>query len=81
MKTEFVTMPVFRQLVESHGVQEFVILRQAGVYHLFAVNREARVAYYLKEARGCIKTWEKLDLPANYLYSLGINFFSVRNQQ
>ncbi|MCZ5321882.1 hypothetical protein O5699_04035 [Escherichia coli] len=39
-------MAAFRQQAESGGVDEFVVQRFGGVYHLFAVNRRAGVSYF-----------------------------------
>ncbi|WP_347253478.1 hypothetical protein [Leminorella grimontii] len=79
MKNELVGMVAFRQLVESGGVDEFVIQRFNGVYHLFAINRNCGVSYYLRERRGDYKTWTTLDRAAAFLYGINVTRFSVRS--
>lgn len=72
-------MEVFRQLAESGGVKDFVVQQHNGLYHLYAVNLDAQVAYYLRERRGDYKTWKTLDRAAAHLNSIGVKQFTVRS--
>lgn len=81
MKIEMASLSTFRQLKESGGIDEFVIQRFNHLYHLFAVNREAGVSYFLKERRGDYKTWKTLDRAAAFLFSINVSRFSVRCHQ
>ena len=78
MKIEQVGMAAFWQQAESGGVDEFVVQRFGGVYHLFAVNRRAGVSYFLQERRGDYKTWLSLDRAAAFLSGIGVSRFTVR---
>ncbi len=78
MKIEQIGMAAFRQQAESVGVDEFVVQRFGGVYHLFAVNRHAGVSYFLQERRGDYKTWLSLDRAATFLSGIGVSRFTVR---
>ncbi|MTH47495.1 hypothetical protein [Intestinirhabdus alba] len=80
MDIKLVGMKVFRQLVESGGVDEFVIQRCNGVYHMFATNRRRGVSFLLQERRGDYKSWTSIDRAAAFLFSLNITRFLVRNE-
>ncbi len=61
MKIEQIGIAAFRQQAESGGVDEFVVQRFGGVYHLFAVNRRAVCPIFYRNAvaitrRGCLLT-------------------------
>ncbi len=62
MKIEQIGMAAFRQQAESGGVDEFVVQRFGGVYHLFAVNRRAGGSYFLQDAVA-IQDVVSLDVP------------------
>lgn len=78
MKTEQIGMGSFRILAETGGATDYVIQRHNGLYHLFAVNLDRQVAYYLRERRGDYKTWTSLDRAAAFLDSIGVKEFRVR---
>ncbi|MCX8962159.1 hypothetical protein EHW64_13710 [Erwinia psidii] len=77
MKTELIGMKSFRLLAASGGVTEFVIQRHNDAWHLFAVNHDAGIAFFLQERRGDYKSWISLDRAATWLFSIGVTHFTV----
>lgn len=71
-------MAAFRMLAETGGATDYVVQRHNGLYHLFAVNLDKQVAYYLRERRGDYKTWTSLDRAAAFLDGIGVINFTVR---
>lgn len=72
-------MGAFRILAETGGATDYVVQRHNGLYHLFAVNIDRQVAYYLRERRGDYKTWTTIDRAAAFLESIGVMKFNVRS--